>query len=338
MTDRALDGITVIDVGGTVAAAYCGKLFADHGASVLNVEPPDGHPIRRIPPFAAGAPPPEASGVSAWLSTNKRSLVVDWRDAGSSETFDALARDADVLIAGLELPQGSLEALVARHRDLVGLSLSWFGRTGPYAGYAGSDGVCHALAGMVRAMGPKEGPPVMPTGYQTQIIAGLTAYIAATGALIGRLLGKGSGELIDLSIHEANLCFTEVGPVAIHHTPAPPGAPARLGVNRYPPTCPMGIYPCKDGWVGVTVLTPSQWQSFTQLIGLPALAADPKFATTAERFLQAEHLDTLIAPRLAARTAAEWFREGQEMRIPLALVPTMEALLGIDQYTHRARS
>ena len=153
--------------------------------------------------------------------------------------------------------------------------------------------------------------------------------------MIGRQLGNAAGELIDLSIYEANLCFVEVGPVALHHTPAPAGAPTRLGVNRYPPTCPMGIYACKDGWVGVTALTPSQWQAFARLIGMPELAVDPKFATTPDRFLQADYLDTLIAPRLATRTAQEWFEEGQAMRVPLALVPTMEALLGIDQYVER---
>jgi crotonobetainyl-CoA:carnitine CoA-transferase CaiB-like acyl-CoA transferase len=97
----------------------------------------------------------------------------------------------------------------------------------------------------------------------------------------------------------------------------------------------MGIYPCKDGWVGVTVLTPSQWHAFARLIGMPELADDPKFATTPDRFAQADFLDTLIAPRLATRTAKEWFEEGQAMRIPLALVPTMEALLGLDQYVER---
>jgi crotonobetainyl-CoA:carnitine CoA-transferase CaiB-like acyl-CoA transferase len=333
MTDHALTGVTVLDVAGTVASAYCGKLFADHGARVVNLEPRDGHAIRRIPPLRNGAPQTEASALAAWLSVNKESVVLDW-DTGAA-AFDRLASSADVLLAGRDLPNGSIEALQTRHDKLVSVSFTWFGRTGPYADYAGTDGVCHALAAMVRAIGPREGPPVMPTGYQTQIIGGLTGYIAATGALIGRHLGNADGALIDLSIYEANLCFVEAGPVALYHTPPPKGAPARLGVNRYPPTCPMGIYPCKDGWVGVTVLTPSQWHAFARLIGMPELADDPKFATTPDRFAQADFLDTLIAPRLATRTAKEWFEEGQAMRIPLALVPTMEALLGLDQYVER---
>jgi crotonobetainyl-CoA:carnitine CoA-transferase CaiB-like acyl-CoA transferase len=335
MTDHALSGVTVLDVAGTIASAYCGKLFADHGARVVNVERPEGHDIRRVPPFREAAPATEASAFAAWLSVNKQSVVLDWRDRATAATFDRLVAGADVLLLDRDLPAGSIDALRARHDKLVGVSFTWFGRTGPYADYAGTDGVCHALAAMVRAVGPREGPPVMPTGYQTQIIGGLTGYIAATGALIGRHLGNAAGELIDLSIYEANLCFVETGPVALYHTPPPAGAPARLGVNRYPPTCPMGIYRCKDGWVGVTALTPSQWQAFARLIGMPELATDPKFATTPERFAQADYLDQLISPRLATRTAKEWFEEGQAMRIPLALVPTMEALLGIDQYVER---
>ena len=160
--------------------------------------------------------------------------------------LDASAGDACVSLAELEL--------VAPH--VVLSRITWFGQTGPYADYAGTDGVCHALIGMVRGIGPLEGPPVMPAGYQAQIVGGLTAYIGTLGQVIaGELGNRPMPCLLDTSILEANMCFTEVGAVGAFNT----GAVApRMGVNRLPPTFPLGIYPCRDGWLGVTALTPSQ--------------------------------------------------------------------------------
>jgi len=333
MTPAALQGLRVLDVSGTVAAAYCGKLFADHGAEVVNVEPPGGHPIRALPPFK-GAPGVESSGLAAYLSVNKRSVVLDLAAEPDRMSFERLSAAADVLIADRDLTDGGLDALAARHPGLVCTSVSWFGRSGPYARYRGSDGVVHSLTGLVRGIGSPEGPPILPSGYQAQIIGGLTAYVATLGLLIGRRLGHPSAGVLDVSILEANLCFTETGAVAAFQAPAGPALP-RLGINRLRPTFPMGIYPCRDGWIGITALTPSQWLSLTELTDLPELGGEPRYYSTLERLADADHIEALMKPRFLERTAAEWFHRGQALRIPLALVPTMAELIGIDQFAER---
>jgi crotonobetainyl-CoA:carnitine CoA-transferase CaiB-like acyl-CoA transferase len=211
--------------------------------------------------------------------------------------------------------------------------ISWFGDSGPYAEFSGSDGVCQALIGLVRGIGPEQGPPVMPAGYQAQIVGGLTAYIGTLGQVFARELGNTEAPCrLETSIFEANLCFTDAGLVGFSYTGV---AGRRMGVNRFPPTFPLGIYPCKDGWIGVTALTPSQWRAFCALLDLNDLVDFASYQTTVGRLADAAYLEPIIVQRVAARSAHELFDRGQRMRIPLALVPATEQLLQVDQYVER---
>ena len=108
-----------------------------------------------------------------------------------------------------------------------------------------------------------------------------------------------------------------------------------MGINRYPPTYPMGIYPCRDGWLGVTALTPSQWQAFCSLLGMDDEARQPRYGSSLERLADAPTLDPIIAARVRERSARELFERGQALRIPLAPVPTMAELFTTDQYQAR---
>lgn len=335
---RALAGLRVLDISGSVATSYCGKLFADEGAEVVNVEPPDGFPTRALPPLLPDAEPPEHSGMHRYLQANKASVVLDLTAPRGRVRLHELLRSAHVLLdaerpqrlADLELGFDRIDAL---RPGFVQSSITWFGHSGPYADFAGSDAVCQALAGLVRAIGPTEGPPLLPTGYQAQIVAGMSAFIGTLGQVLARELGTAAESVhLDTSVLEANLCFTEVGAVSAHQFGR---AAPRMGINRFPPTYPLGIYPCRDGWLGVTALTPPQWQAFCVLLGMEDEAQEPRYASSLERLADAGKLDGIIAARLSGRSAEELFHRGQAMRIPLAPVPTMEQLFTTDQYVDR---
>lgn len=326
----ALGGIRVLDLSGNIAAGYCGKLFADHGADVLLIEPPEGFPTRRLPPFAPGVHAPESSGMHAYLSTNKLSVVC--RDR---RELRALARSASLVIdhgVGEHRPI-ELETLANVSKQVVLLSITWFGQDGPYSSFAGSDGVCQALTSQIDWLGESGGPPLIPTGYHAQITAGLTAFIAAMGQVLARELGNTTGAThLDVSILEASICFTEIEAIRAYS-----GMPirTRMGVNRFRSTYPLGIYPCRDGWLGVTALTPSQWESLCRLLGLEHLTEVEKYGESLSRLEDADILDPLIASRVRGHSAEELVRKGQSMRIPLSIVPTMEQLIGVDQYMSR---
>jgi crotonobetainyl-CoA:carnitine CoA-transferase CaiB-like acyl-CoA transferase len=131
-----------------------------------------------------------------------------------------------------------------------------------------------------------------------------------------------------VSLFEAAMCLTEVAPVAFFNggQPLP-----RLGLNRFIPTFPGGLYHVKGGWLGVTALTPAQWHSLCELVGLPELGRDPRFQTALGRLFHADEIDAKFVPALERRTVEEWFHEGQARRIPLTAVPTQAELLESEQ-------
>lgn len=327
--DAALAGIKVLDVAGTIATGYCGKLFADHGADVINVEPPgSGFETRRERPFVPGVDAPENSALHAYLSTNKSSVELDAK--ANPAQVQELARGAQVV-----LDDGSFE--VADFADLapdvVVSTITWFGRTGPYAEFQGAGAVCWALAGLVRNVGPAEGPPIIAAGCGAEIVGGLTAYIGTLGQVVAREMGNAAGPgRLDTSILEANLCFTEVGGVGGYRSGH---RGRRLGINRFAPTYPLGVYACADGWLGVTALTPSQWKSFCELLDMQEYADVPQYQTAIGRLYDYDVLEPLIKEQVKDRSSWELVRRGQDMRIPLAPVPTMEELFVTDQYVAR---
>ncbi len=320
----ALAGIHVVDIAGTVATAYCGKLFRDLGARVTNLEPPgEGQPIRRSPPLHPSNAGPEASGLATYLSLGKQSVAAEIANPAGQALLEA----ADVILDA-EPRRGP-----SPRDGQIRLSISWFGATGPYAGRAATDQVIGAHTGAARAVGPAEGPPMLTTGHTAQVVAGTLAYVAGVGHLLGRETGAPDTQAhLDLSIFEAAMCITE---------PGPPGTLAtgvirpRIGINRFWPTYPTGIYPTRNGWLGVTTVTPSQWQSFCTLLDLPELAAEPRYQVSINRLEDADTIDALLAPRLLERTALEWVEAGQAARVPLAIASTPAELFELDQFRER---
>lgn len=319
----ALSGLQVVDVSGTVATAYCAKLFADYGADVVNLEPGDGFPTRRLAPFIPQVEADRASAMHAYLSARKRSVCVE---ALSSRALQSLLGRADLVLDDGHSPL-PLDACTLRN------SVSWFGLTGPYADFVGSDAQCFALNGMLRLIGRAEGPPIIPTGYQAQFVGGVTAFVASLGQVLAGELGNRDEPVhLDTSLFEANMCFTDVGVITQYNT----GLQAdRMGVNRLPPTYPLGVFPCRDGWIGLSVLTPKQWHAFCALLDMHDMADVPLFQSAAARGEAADLLEPMFTARLLELSAEDLFYRGQAAGIPLARVPTMEELFGVDQFVAR---
>ena len=310
---KALEGIRVADVSGTIATSYATKLFADYGANVCNFEPTEGFLTRRLAPFIPGT---DESAMHGYLHANKSSVC---------DADIGLAAEADLVVYDPTLTDlGECNASTS--------AICWFGTSGPYAQYRGSDAVIQALIGQVRAIGTPEGPPIIPAGYEAQIIGGLTAYVGTMGYLLGMQLGNVERFDLETSIYEASMCLTDV---AILHAQNINAVPPRLGINRFAPTYPLGVYPCKDGWLGITVLSPSQWKAFCHLIGMADFADVPLFQASMNRLESVDVIDPVMREKLLDFEAEDLFYKAQRARIPLARVPTMEELFSVDQYVAR---
>ncbi|AVA34116.1 crotonobetainyl-CoA:carnitine CoA-transferase CaiB-like acyl-CoA transferase [Cupriavidus metallidurans] len=338
----ALGGLRVLEVGTGPALAYAGKLFADFGAEVIKVERPKGDVWRQMPPLVSSAKAQPESALFAWLNTNKRSVTADSADAADRAWLARLARTCDVVLDARALTEGvgvlsapvwAVAAAAAvdgqAGHEPIEVALTWFGESGPYSEFAGSEAVCRCLAGAVHGSGPMDGPPHMPHDVQTAIVGGLMAYSAAVAALIGG--AQGSRRYV-LSLHEAvfSVVEMEAGMVPDKRHPL-----RRLGVNRFCGTHPAGIYETASGWIGIFTHTLPQWTALCEAIGRPELARDPRFANGQERMNRADEIDAILIPAFRTRTAQEWFELLGDMKHPTVLVPTMQELLG--QAVHRER-
>ena len=311
----------VIEVGTLPAAAYAGRLLADFGAEVIKVEPPAGDPSRRASPqLAPGAEGGGEGAPFAFLNFGKHSTTGDFRP---------LLTGADVLIASD--PGLNLAAIRAAHPGLIVADVSWFGRSGPYAEYEGSDMVCRALAGLVHLVGPVEGPPLVAPDFQASTMGGLGAAIAILAALMARRRGE-SGRALEVSVLETAIAYAELNTADAFVRGE---GQTRLGINRFWPTYPVGIYPVKDGWLGVTVVTPAQWRSFCAMLGLDDLGANPAFTTGIERMEHAAMIEGRFVPKLLERTVSEWFAECLKRRLPIVPVPDMADILANAEFRHR---
>jgi len=308
-----LDGIEVVEIAGGVAGAWCGRLLAELGATVRRAG--------RDPALAAREEVPGDARtrglLDAWLNDGKSALEGD--------PAEAVAR-ADLLVIGEEA-----EAPGATPR-VASVDLSWFGGDGPAAGWRGSDLIALALAGIVHPAGPVDGPPRFPGDLQASLIGGATGVVAALAALLGQARIGGGARRMEVSILEACMILGELQVADIQWLDRPLH---RVGLNRFTPTCPLSIHRCREGWLGVTLITPAQWQSFCRMLGRPDLAEDPGLQTVYQREHRADEIEAFIDANLPARTAEDWAALGRAEKVPLVVVPDAAGLIGHEVFRAR---
>jgi crotonobetainyl-CoA:carnitine CoA-transferase CaiB-like acyl-CoA transferase len=293
-----LSGIGVAELSGEIATRYCGRLFAQLGASV----------------WRAASPPSALDATyAAWLDEGK-TLVDD-----AAAALDALAGsgcDRALAIAGQTLDAiAAADAILAAHTAPPPLlALTWFDPRGDYAAWRANDPLIQAMTGVAFGFGPVEGPPTLAQGHAPQVVAGVTAFIPALAAL----MGASAPRRIEANVFEAALCFTETGAVgAIAY-----GWEARrLGVSRFSPTCPCRLFRASDGWVGVTALTHAQWAALARLMDRTELAEEPRFYTSLLRLAAADEIDAIVAAAIAKRPVAFWVENGEALRVPITPAP-----------------
>ena len=191
MPQQLLSELRVVEIGSGDALGYCGKLFADFGADVIKIEPPGGDPARQAAPLVDAGKGQRESGYFAWLNTNKRSITADLEEASGLAKTRAVLADADLLLdarhpTAIKTSPLSHDELRRSQPGLAVTAISWFGEHGPYRDYAVTDSVCRSLAGLVKLVGPIEGPPVLPRDGQVGAVAGLTAFIPTLAGLYAR--------------------------------------------------------------------------------------------------------------------------------------------------------
>ena len=161
---RALEGLVVVERAEGIAGPLCGKLLAGFGAEVIKVEPPTGDVSRTLGPFPDDDPDPEASGLFLYLNAGKKSVVVDADNPSHRGRLRELIDRADVLIDGPQAGRQASDELSRTNPDLVVVSITPFGLSGPYRDFAATNLVVHALSGELGLAGSRHLPPLKKGG------------------------------------------------------------------------------------------------------------------------------------------------------------------------------
>lgn len=331
MPDLALADVRVLDLTHHICGPYTTKLLADYGADVIKIERPgEGDLARRLGPFKGDDPHPEGSGLFAWLNTNKRSVTLDLHHAAGRDALLDLAVRADIVVENFR--PGVLDrlglgyaALRARKPNIVLLSISNFGQTGPYREWAGSELVLFAMGGEMYSMGAAEREPIKMAGTAALIESASAAAVAAIGAIYGAKWG-GEGTHLDISIYE-----TQTGGVDRRHASIigyqfsgrVSGRVSLAAALGYP----NGVFACADGYVELTG-GGQRWPNTLRMLGNPPEFSGPEWQNPLITMQpQArEQFDAVFIPWLFAHTKREIWELSQREHILCAPLYTMEDL------------
>jgi crotonobetainyl-CoA:carnitine CoA-transferase CaiB-like acyl-CoA transferase len=336
MTDQALAGYKVLDLGQYIAGPYCGKLLAGLGAEVIKVEKPEGDPSRRMGPFFQDDPHPEKSIHFLYLNTKKKGITLDLKTEAGKKIFKELVRESDILVenfrpgvmANLGLDYETLERI---NPKLIMTSISNFGQTGPYRDYKALDINLIAMCGSMYAMGEPDREPLTYGGSAAQYWGGMDAFTASLIALYCREI-SGEGQYIDISIQECMGTLPEQTDTRYQFAKT---AHPRYG-NRWMGIALWGARPCKDGWVCVVSgMTTSQWLALGRdLLGIPELG-DEKYGSMVGRLVYSDEIEDMAAPRLMELTKEEIFHRGQALGSATSTSPTAEDIVNSAQLKAR---
>src|SRR5215218_3941560 len=302
MAEPPLKGVRVVELARILAGPWAGQLLADLGADVIKVESPDGGDDTRKwgPPFVMSH---DGENLSAayYHSCNrgKRSIAVDFSTSEGAETVRRLVATADVLIenfkfGGLKKYGLDYESLKAINPKLVYCSITGFGQDGPYAPRAGYDFIIQAMGGIMDLTGDAEGEPQKPGVAFADIFTGIYACIGILAAL-RRRDARGEGARLDMALLDTQTSV--LANQAMNYLTSG-NVPRRMG-NAHPNIVPYQVFPVSDGHVIVAVGNDGQFAKFVRVLGEPALARDPRFATNADRVRNRAVLVPLLTDLLA---------------------------------------
>lgn len=331
----ALGHLRVVELG-DIPASYAARWFGDLGADVIKVEPPGGDPNRWLPPFAGDIEDRERSLTFIHANSNKRSIVLDLEKESDREIFAKLLATADLFIEAT--PLGCLEKygfsdeyLRDRLAGLVVVSITPFGRTGPYRHYKGSDAIANATGGFLYGQGDDtRGQCTAPSHLAYQVAGAMAAMLGLAGIRHAR--ETGAGQRIDMSLQEA-LTFTNSSSIARYtrenRLERRPGGKAYGGAGT-------NIYRCKDGrYVHFTTNMPHMWKEFAQNWMSDKSLAGPEWENPRYRDRHADEVARAFAKFIGEFDADDFANQAQARHLAAAPLNTVGEFVNCEQ--NRAR-
>jgi crotonobetainyl-CoA:carnitine CoA-transferase CaiB-like acyl-CoA transferase len=317
-------GLRVVDLSTEIAGPYCTKLLADGGADVVKVESDEGDPMRSW--TASGAKLGDDDGaLFRFLNTSKRSVVGELGDGA----VDELVAAADLVVES-SMPAGvDVGALHRANPELTVLSISPFGRRGPWSDRPATEFTLQAWCGSTGGRGVPDGPPLHAGGRLGEWVGGAYAAVAAVAGVV-RSRRRGRGEHVDLSLLECMcLSMNTYAPLFASFTGwKPASGPART--VELP-----SIEPTADGYVGFCTITGQQFRDFLVLIERPDLLDDADLASAPGRTRRMHEFLDAVHPWTRRHTTNEIIDLATLLRIPVAPIGTGETVTDFEHFRER---
>src|SRR5215510_10800156 len=315
-----LTGYRIIDVTQMISGPMATMLLADQGADVIKVEPPGMGDLTR----ALGGP----RGMSPTFSVvnrNKRSIVINLKDRRGVDLLEQLVAGADLFVQnfrpGVVEQMGIGETALRRIKpNLVYVSISGFGESGPYVHKRVYDPVIQALSGLASIQGdPASGRPRMMRLIIPDKFTALTAAQAMTAALLARER-TGEGQHVRLAMLDAVISFLWPEAMAAHTFIGAKNVVTRANGRDL-------VFETADGYITVGVVSDTEWLGLTRALEHPEWLDDSRFKTVPGRVKYADARLELTAEVLKTKTSAEWLARLDAEQVPCAPVLTREDLL-----------
>jgi crotonobetainyl-CoA:carnitine CoA-transferase CaiB-like acyl-CoA transferase len=301
MCAMPLDGVRILDFTWVVAGPVATRILGDHGAQVVKVE-------RKNPPPLGN----RKLGLQCDLHRSKLSVALNMQHPRGIELARRLAAMSDIVMdnfsARVMRTWGmDYESLKAVKPDIICISMSGLGHTGPRSSYVSYGPTLQALTGYTQLMAEADGTPAGYGYSYADMCGGYSGALAALVALWHRRR-TGKGQFVDLSQFEA--VASVIGPALLDisvngRTQSAPGYNSQEG-----PAAPHGVYKCRaldgddDRWVAISVGTGPEWRRFVTAIGSPEWASETKFRTLYLRMQNSTELDANVS-RWTAEHSAE---------------------------------
>ena len=326
-----LSGCLVVDLSSGIAGAYCTKLLADGGAEVVKVEPPQGDPLRRWSASGAAIPAGADGALFSFLACSKRSVVADPDRPGDLDLVFGLLDAADAVVwspgsAVARHPALSPAEILRIRPHLTVTSITPFGLRGPWHDRPATEFTLQAWSGGIVGLG-RGAPDRAPVFVGGQVGEWTSGAYAAAATMASRLggLGTGRGELVDLSILEAQILSLTYCPVTFFDTARRPWRSNRaLSVP--------GVATAKDGLVAVGCGTAQQWSDFCAMVGHPEWVDETSSLSITA---QANRVAPAIEEWMADRTVDEIRELATAFRIPNAPLGNGLRSPGLDHFEAR---
>ena len=309
-----LAGYRIVDLSRVLSGPAATMLLADQGADVIKIEPLDGDITRMMGVGCGGM-------TSGYLNINrgKRGMALDLHSPEGVEVVQRLLATADVFVqnfrpgAAEQLGFG-LDAVRAIKPDIVYVSISGFGDVGPYAGKRVYDPVIQALSGLTDIQADSDtGRPRMVRTVSPDKTTALTAAQAITAALLARAR-HGRGSHVQLAMLDATIAYLWPEGM-INYTHVEAQADRQIGQLAQDL-----VFKTTDGYITAGAMSDAEWRGMCAVLEQPAWIDDPRFRSTAARFIHARERIAATAAILDTRSSAEWLTALDQHGVPCAPV------------------